>query len=144
MKLLDKSIVDGQDNMFLLQAKGDILEAEGKFAEASKAYDLAIEAASNAPDVLVNVVSAKADVLFALDDVKLAMQTLDNFSDDTNMPTDLRSAALLHKAMMMRDSGRLRQARLAENRAIKIAESPRERAEIEKLVQRLRAKFDDQ
>ena len=142
MEVLDKSLAEGQDNMHLLRAKGDIMEADGKYGEAIEAYDLAIQAASNAPDVLVEVVAAKADVLFALDDVKLALQTLDNFADDTNMPTDLRIATLLHKSLMMRDSDRSRQARLAENRAIEIAESPQQRSEIEKLVQRMRDKYD--
>ena len=142
IKLLDNSIVEGQDNMHLLRVKGDILEADEKYEEAVKAYDLAIKAASNAPDMLVEVVGAKADVLYEMKEVKLALQTLDNFADDANMPTDLRSATLLHKALMMRDSDRRRQARLAENRAIEIAESPKQRAEIEKLVQRLRAKYD--
>ncbi len=142
MEVLDKSLAEGQDNMHLLRAKGDIMEADGKYDEAIKAYDLAIQAASNAPDMLVEVVAAKADVLFAMDDVKLALQTLDNFADDTNMPTDLRIATLLHKSLMMRDSDRSRQARLAENRAIEIAESPQQRAEIEKLVQRMRDKYD--
>lgn len=142
ISLLDKSLAEGNDHMHLLSAKGDIMEAEGEYEEAVKAYDLAMQAASNAPDVLVEVVAAKADVLFAMDDDKQALQTLDNFADDTNMPTDLRCVTLLHKALMMRDSDRSRQARLAENRAIEIAESPEQRAEIEKLVQRLRNKYD--
>lgn len=144
LKLLDESIVEGQDNMHLLQAKGDIFEAAGEYKRAISAYDLAIKAASNAPDVLVNVVGAKADVLFAMERIKEAMQVLDNFAEDTNMPSDLRSATLLHKAIMMRESDRRRQARLAENRAVEIAQSPNERAEVEKLVQRLRSRFGEQ
>ena len=31
---------------------------------------------------------------------------LDNFADDTQMPSDLRAEALLHKAMIMRDMNR--------------------------------------
>ncbi len=144
LKLLNDSIVDGQDNMHLWKALGDIHESDGNFDEAIDAYDNAIQVASNAPDVLVEVVAAKADVLYEQEKMAEALQTLDNFADNTNMPTDLRSATLLHKAMMMRDSGRRRQARLAENRAVEIAESTLERGEIEKIVKRLRAKYDDQ
>jgi predicted DNA-binding protein (UPF0278 family) len=38
---------------------------------------------------------------------------------------------------------RVRQARLAENRAIQITESPKQRAEIQKIVDRLREKYGD-
>ena len=71
-----------------------------------------------------------------------AMQTLDNFSEDTQMPSDLRGEALLHKAMIMREMKRTRQARLAENRAIEVAESTKERSEMQKIVDRLRKKYE--
>ena len=48
---------------------------------------------------------------------------------------------MLQKAMIMRDSGRSRRATLVENRAVEIAESPSERAETQKLVERLRKRF---
>ena len=143
LKLLERSITPGEDNMHLYKAKGDILESTGDFEKALVAYESAEKVASNAPDVLVEVIAAKADVLFASEKAKEAMQALDNFAENTNMPSDLRSATLLHKAMMMRETDRRRQARLAENRAIEIAESTAERGEVEKMVQRLRAKYDD-
>ena len=59
------------------------------------------------------------------------------------MPSDLRAESLLHKALIMRDMKRSRQARLAENRAIEITESPQERAEVQKIVERLREKFGE-
>ena len=72
-----------------------------------------------------------------------AIQTLDEFAENDEMPVDLRSETLLHKAMIMRDSGRKRRAILVENRAIEICESPVERAEMQKLVERLRTKYGD-
>ncbi len=144
MKMLETILADGEPYRHLWKAKGDLLASDGKFAEAVKAYDQAINASANAPDVLIEVVGAKADTLFELKDAAGALQTLDNFADDTNQPSDLRSEALLHKAMIMRDMNRRRQARIAENSAIEVTESAAERAEIEKMVQRLRAKYGDQ
>ncbi len=143
MKSLDESMQDDQNNLFLLMAKGEILDSKDKFGEAIEAYDLAIDSAKNAPDILIDLVSAKADALFALNDEAGSLQILDNFSDDSKMPSDLRAEALLHKAMIMRDMKRVRQARLAENRAIQITESPKQRAEIQKIVDRLREKYGD-
>ena len=56
------------------------------------------------------------------------------------MPSDLRAEAMLQKSMIMRDMNRKRQAILAENRAIEMAESPQERSEMQKIVERLRQK----
>ncbi len=143
IKLLEGSMQDDQNNLFLLMAKGEILDSKDKFEEAVKAYDQAIGGAKNAPDILIELVSAKADALFELNDEAGSLQVLDNFSDDSKMPADLRAEALLHKAMIMRDMKRVRQARLAENRAIQITESPKQRAEIQKIVDRLREKYGD-
>ena len=41
-----------------------------------------------------------------LEDAKGALQSLDSFADDTQMPSDLRAEALLHKSMIMRDMKR--------------------------------------
>ena len=142
MKLLEESIAAGGSNLYLYIAKGELLATEKDFKGAVEAYDQAMRAAGGSPDILIELVGAKADALFELDDVAGALQTLDNFADDTQLPTDLRSEALLHKAMMMRDSGRRRQARLAENRAIEIA-APKEKAEIQKLVERVRRKYGE-
>lgn len=143
MKLLDEAIAGGGSNLHLYIAKGELLAAENDFKGALKAYDRAMGVARGAPDILIELVSAKADALFELKEVAQALQTLDNFADDTQLPSDLRAEALLHKAMIMRDSGRRRQARLAENRAVEIAESAKEKAEIQKLVERLRKKYGD-
>ena len=141
MKLLDQSIADGQSNLYLWLAKGEIFDSKGEYEKAVEAYDQAMESARNSPDLLIDLVSAKADGLFALKREAEALQSLDNFADDTQMPVDLRAEALLHKSMIMREMKRTRQARLAENRAIEITESPKQRAELQKMVERLRKKY---
>ena len=143
MKLLEDTIAGGGSNLHLYIAKGELLASVNDHAGAVEAFDFALEAARATPDILIELIGAKADSQFELKDVEGALQTLDNFSEDTQMPSDLRSEALLHKAMIMRDTDRLRQARLAENRAIEIAESAKEKAEIQKLVERVRKKYGE-
>ena len=141
MKVLDKAIADGAGSMHLYLAKGELHSAKKEYAKAITAYDEALKTARNNPDIMIDLVGSKADAMFELDDPTGALTELDNFADDTQMPSDLRAEALLHKAMIMRDMKRMRQARLAENRAIEISESPKERAEIQRIVDRLREKF---
>ncbi len=141
MKVLEKAIADGDGSMHLYLAKGELHAAKKDFVRAIEAYDEALKTARNNPDIMIDLVSSKADAMYELDDATGALTILDNFSEDTQMPSDLRAEALLHKAMIMRDMKRLRQARLAENRAIEISESPQERAEMQKIVDRLREKF---
>ncbi len=143
LKLLEETIAGGGSNLYLHMAKSELQAAVGDFTGSVESLDKAISSAGGAPDILVELVGAKADSLFELKDVAGALQVLDNFADDTQMPSDLRSEAMLHKSMIMRDSGRKRQARLAENRAVEIAESPKEKAEMQKIVERLRKKYDE-
>jgi thioredoxin-related protein len=126
---------------WLLMAKGDLEEADEKFEQAVSTYSLAQNSARANPDLLIDIVGAKADALFGSGRKADALQTLDNFAEDTRMPPDLRAEALLHKSMLMRDMGRTRQARLAENRAIEVAESAQEKAETQKVIEKMRAKF---
>jgi tetratricopeptide (TPR) repeat protein len=147
VKLLNDSIEEGtkngRANTYLLTAKGDLFDSEKKYAQAIEVYDQAISSGKANPDLLIELVSGKADALYASDDGKQALQILDNFADDTNMPNDLRAEALLHKAMLMRDSGRQRTARLAENRAVEIMENSKARGEIQQVVDRLRKKYGE-
>lgn len=146
LELLDSSLraglAKGQRNLFLWTAKGDLLMAEKKYEAALEAFEQAIPLADRQPDVLVELVSGKADALYALGKQSDALRTLDNFSDDTRVPADLRSEATLQKSMMMRQMGKTRLARLSENRAIEIADTPQLKGEIQKVVQRLRAKYE--
>jgi thioredoxin-related protein len=145
MKYLEDSITEsrskGQGGVYLLACKGELLDSVKKYDEAVKAFDLAIAAAKTKPDVLAEVISGKADSLYAADKEAEALQVLDSFADDTDIPADLRAEALLHKSMLMRESGKQRTARLVENRAIEIIESTKERTEVQSVVERLRKKY---
>ena len=143
LKTLDQAIEDGGGSIYLFLAKGELHDAKSEFKEAIAAYDGALKTARNKPDVMIELVSAKADALYELKDEKTALQILDDFADDTQMPSDLRAESLLHKAMIMRDMKRTRQARLAENRAIEITESAQERSEVQKIVDKLREKLGE-
>lgn len=147
MKYLDEAIAErqasGRGGVYLLACKGELLDSEKQYADAVKSFDLAIAAAKNTPDVLAEVVSGKADSLYASGDEAAALQVLDTFADDTDVPADLRAEALLHKSMLMRESGKNRTARLVENRASEMVESTKERTEIKNLVERLRKKYEN-
>ena len=93
-------------------------------------------------DLLIELVAAKSDCLFDSDQQDKALITLDDFAENEAVPADLRADALLQKSILMRKLNRNRQARLVENRAIEIVDSPAEKASIEKMVQRMRAKFE--
>lgn len=141
MKLLDESIAKGSGSMHLYLAKGELHNAEQEYKEAISAFDEALKTARGNPDIMIELVSARADALYAIDDAKTALQSLDSFADDTQMPSDLRAEALLHKSLIMREMKRSRQARLAENRAIEVSETPKQKAEMQKIVDRLRKKY---
>jgi thioredoxin-related protein len=142
MTLLNQAIEQSSGNAaHLWLAKGQLFEAEQEFQQAVECYDQGINSGDPSPDTLIDLFGAKADSYMALDNELRALQTLDQFAQDESMPADLRAEALLQKAMIMRDSGRNRRAALVENRAIEIAESGTEQAEIRKLVERLRSKY---
>ena len=142
MQLLEDSIgIAGRFSSLLWLAKGQLQSAEGKFESAIKSFETGITKSNGDPDVLLELYGGKADSYMALKNELRAIQTLDEYASNNEMPVDLRSEALLQKAMIMRDSGRKRRATLVENRAIEICESPEERAEMQKLVQRLREKY---
>ncbi len=140
MVLLDNSIAKAQGANYLNLAKGSLLAATGEYEKAIACFDAALENSRNNPDIRIDLIGAKADCLYAMDDQEGALKELDDFSEDTQMPADLRAEALWHKAMIMREQKRSRQARLAENRAIETVESPKEKAEMQKIVDRLREK----
>ena len=143
LKLLEQRLAQFPGSVHLLKARGELLDAGGKFEQALAAYEAAITQAKALPDLLIELISAKADTLFELGQEADALTTLDNFIEDARQPADLRAQALLHKSLMMRDRNRVRQARLAENRAVEIVPSSQQQREIQNLVERLRGKFDD-
>ncbi|MCH2180033.1 MAG: thioredoxin family protein [Mariniblastus sp.] len=143
MKLLDEGLGEGPGKLYLWLAKGQLFDSENNFSDAIEAFNNGITQAAGDPDVLVELIGAKADSLVASGDPLAGIQELDNFAENKQMPADLRGVVLLHKAMIMRETDRRRQARLAENRAIEVAESQGQRAEMQKLVERLRKKYGE-
>ena len=147
IELLDKQIavsknISGSDVGYLFLAKGELQSKEGLTAEAMKAFEAGIALTTSNFDLLLELVAAKSDCLFASEQQAEALKTLDDFADNEAVPADLRADALLQKSILMRELNRTRQARLAENRAIEIVDSPAVKASIQKIVQRMRAKFD--
>jgi tetratricopeptide (TPR) repeat protein len=140
---LERSLTALPNNPYLLKAKGELYDAAGQHAEAIEVYNAALKVGGSAPDLLIEIVAAKADSQMDLNQEVEALATLDQFIDNAGNPADLRAQALLHKSVIMRERNRIRQARLAENRAIEIIQSSQQRREIQKLVESLRAKYGD-
>ncbi len=144
MDELGQQIRSQPENLLLMIAKGELLHSFGNLEEALAAYDQSIMAAAARPEVLVEVVGAKADALFELKRVEEALATLDELAANQNVPANYRAEALLHKALMLRETNRRRAAILSENRAVEIVETPEGKSEIQKLVDQFRRKFAGQ
>lgn len=142
MILLDRQIADGANSGYLWLAKGQLQDSENMHKEAIESFDQAMLLRNLKPDLLIELIGAKADAQMSLEDQAAAIKTLDDFATNEEMPSDLRGEAQLQMAMIMREAGRTRRAIVAENRAVEIAESPAARAEMQKLVERLRRRFE--
>ena len=142
MIMIDRQIADGANSGYLWLAKGQLLDAEEKHKEAIESFDEAMKLQNLKPDLLIELIGAKADAQMSLNDQAAAIKTLDDFATNEEMPSDLRGEAQLQMAMIMREAGRNRRAIVAENRAVEIAESPDARAEMQKLVDRLRRRYE--
>ena len=142
MAFLDRLIADGANSGHIWLAKGQLQDSTKGHEDAIKSFDQGLLLNNVKPDLIIELVGAKADAQLSLNDQESAMKTLDDFATNEQMPTDLRGEAHLHMAMIMRENGRRRRAIVAENRAVEIAESPQERAEMQKLVERLRQKYE--
>ena len=86
--------------------------------------------------------------MFELKKYDKAVEVLTTFASDETWPADLRADALLHKAIILREQAKMekksvpRSAIIAENKAIEIVETPQEKAELQKLVEKLRARYE--
>jgi thioredoxin-related protein len=143
IKYLEDQIQSRPENVYLLVARGELYQNDGQFKNAIETYDRAAPAAATNPDLMIEIVGSKADALTSQNDVNAAIALLDNFATDENWPTDLRSEAYLQKAMILREQGRTGPALRAENDAINIAAAGQEKANVEKLTEQLRTKFQD-
>lgn len=142
LQILDTEIAKPGNHLHLRLARGTLLQKQERPAEALAEFDRAIPLSRLQPDILIELVANKADLQVSLGDAEAALQTLENFAEDTQMPTDLRCEALLHSALIMRESGRLRPAMLTENRAVELADSPDLKREIQYVVERIRARAE--
>lgn len=138
IQMLDAGLQQDRKACYLYLAKGQLLAAKEQHEEAIKLFDLGLDQLVQNPDLQIEFLSSKADSLFAADKKESAVRILDDFAENEAAPADLRGEALLHKGMLMRAMGRTRQAMLAENRAIAIANSPKDRASVQKIVNQLR------
>ncbi len=130
------------DNLLMTIAVGDLHDSLGQFDKAIETYDRAMIAAASRPELLLEVAQARADVLIELDRIDEALSALDRLVEDAGLPGPVRAAASLHKAMVLRETGRRRAAILAENKAIELIETTDEKAEIQNLVDQLRDRYE--
>ncbi len=141
-QLLDQKIKELSANQHLWLAKGEMLVAQGEFSKAVEALDGAINAIGDDGELMALLVGAKADAILEQGDAERAVQTIDEFVDQPRWTSIVRAEALLHKALILRTTDRRRAAILAENKAVEIAESPQDKAQIQRLVDQLRRKFE--
>ncbi len=139
---LDRQIQTQPENLLMTIAVGDLHDSLGQQEQAVAAYDKAMAGAAARPEIFLEVVEARADALFELQRSEEALATLDRLIDDAAIPGTYRAQALLHKALLLRENGRRRAAILAENRSVELVESIEEKAEIQKLVDQFRRKFE--
>lgn len=147
IQLLDDQINEATDRPtpdigYLFLAKGELLGKNKQWKAASQTFNAGIALTTSNFDLLIDLVGALSDALFADQNQAGALRLLDEFAENETLPADLRAEALLQKSMLMRKLDRRRQARLAENRAIGIVQSPTEKAALQKMVDLLRRKFD--
>jgi tetratricopeptide (TPR) repeat protein len=140
--LLEQEIRSQPANLLMTIAVGDLYDSQGNNEKAVAAYDRAIVAAAARPEILLEVVEAKADTLLEMGRSDDALGTLDTISEDVAIPAWLRAQALLHKSLVLRESGRRRAAILAENGAVELVATQQEKAALQNLIDQLRRKFD--
>ncbi len=140
--LLDQKIQELSPNQHLLLAKGELLVTQGQHQPAVDAFDQAIATVDGDADMMALLIGARADALVEQGNPDQALQIIDQFADDVKWASYVRADALLHKALILRTTDRRRAAILAENKAVEIAESPQDKAQIQRLVDQLRRKFE--
>jgi thiol-disulfide isomerase/thioredoxin len=123
----------------LLLARGDWQQKQLQLEAALLSYDQGLAQALDFPDLQWELAAAKADALFAADRQEPAIELLEAFAANERFPADLRAKALIHKAIFLRQQGKARAALLSENKALGLIESSKRKAEMERLIQELRA-----
>ncbi len=140
--LLEASMGE-KGNFFVRLTLAQILAKSDQTDRAIALLNEAIPQASNEPDALVELVAALADLQSRSIGDDAALDTLEQFANNEQVPVDLRAEALLQAAMIMRESGRVRPATLTENRAVALAKTPELARELQRVVDALRSRVDD-
>jgi thioredoxin-related protein len=142
LEWLDGKIKELSPHQYLLLAKCELLVSAKQLGPAIQLFDAALAAAGDDPELTAAVIAAKADALVEQGNADDAIQAIDRFVDQATWPQVVRAEALLHKALILRGLDRRRAAILAENKALEIAESPLDKAHVQRLVDQLRRKFE--
>ncbi len=140
--LLDQRIGALAEHQHLLRAKAELLASDGDYPQAIRTAEAALAISQEDPNLSLALHQVKADALVASDQAVPAIEALDAFADNPDWPVVLRAEAMLHKALILRETNRRRAAILAENKAVEICDSPADRAQIQRLVDQLRKRFD--
>ena len=138
---LDAALQTHPKSPRLYLARGDWQQTQKQVEQALLSYDQGAAEAIDAPDLLWELVAAKADVLFEAGQQDPAIEVLERFANNERLPTDLRAKALVHKGIFLRQQGKDRAALLSENKALGMIESPKRKAELERLIQEVRSSF---
>ncbi len=140
--LLDQRVAEMASHAHLLRAKAELQAADGHHAEAIKTADQAIDVSRDDPNLTLELVEIKADSQVAAGDDSGAIDSLDAFSAQAQWPAVLRAETLLQKAMILRETARRRAAIISENKAVELCESPSDKAEVQRLVDLLRKRYE--
>jgi len=125
----------------LFLARGDWFEKQGEVEKAMLAFDQGSALSIDQPDLYCELMEAKADALHGTGEVENAIKILEQYAANERFPADLRAKALIHKAVFLREQDKQRAALLSENKALGLIESPKQRAEMERLIQQVREAF---
>jgi thiol-disulfide isomerase/thioredoxin len=138
---LDTALQARPKSARLFLARGDWQQSQKQVEQALLSYDQGSANAVDIPDLRWELVAAKADLLFEAGQQDPAIAELEGFAANERLPADLRAKALVHKAIFLRQQGKDRAALLSENKAIGMLESPKRKAELERLIQEIRSSF---
>lgn len=140
-KWLQESIDLPRPEARLLLAQGDYTAQFGEAQEAVTYYDKALVGAIDDPDLYAEITEAKADLLTASNRSDEAIAALDAFAANDRFPADLRAKLLVHKSILLRQANNLRAALLSENKALGLIETPKRKAELQRLIDEVRAAY---
>ncbi len=141
LALIDEHLAANNRQLHLVLTKVQLLARMNRHTEALEEADRVLTMARFHPDVLIELVAAKAESLMAMGKVDDALSALEKFTEDQQMPADLRCEALLQQSMIMRETGRRRPAAMTENRAINTADRSDLKREISHVVEQLQKRF---